>query len=97
MEKQMEENRRQVFLSLHNQSFGNSVKPFRGDMIYLNQFTWGSNITQFATLQILPPFFFEVGIPLPQKTAQNKDVQALLLALSPALLLLQRHSAPPEN
>lgn len=31
--------------------------PFRGDIIYLNQFTRRSNITQFATLLILPPFF----------------------------------------
>lgn len=54
----------------------NDAKPFRADMIYLNQFAWGRNITQFATLLILL-FFIKGGIARP-KTAQNKDVQALL-------------------
>lgn len=55
----------------------NDAMPFRADMIYLNQFAWGRNITQFATLLILLSFFRKGGIAS-TKIAQNKLVQALL-------------------
>lgn len=58
-------------------------------MIYLNQFTWGSNITQFAALKILFLSFFKKRR---DTSAQNKDEQArhVLCYCSCSVTLLPR-------